>query len=399
MFEKMKIRFYQFILLDILFLPFLKPFAVTISMIPTLLWNLKKVKLYFKDIRNMILLVFVIFAFLSLLWSFFNLNDLVLYDGIMENRKIDNIILFILLVLLVVYFFYFKNTNDFSMNDLNNFLKMFIYFNFILSFIFWFDFQLYFQIRSIWTLTSLPIPETLQNFVRFTGIFSDPNNVSVAIVATYSFILVYEFTLKKYFVYSFLTVFILISTMSSTGVIAFLIATIIILYYFMFHKIKKNKLLKSSFIFFFILFLSIITISFLEYFDIKLINLFMERISNNSADSRLNKIFLYLNSDELINTFLIGQGGSIFIDGIANKPHIGHLHMIFNYGFWSWICFLFIFFIPNLKKHIVNYLPIFILLIGFTSNTGIIDFRFAMLFAIITGSYFNKNFASVGIKI
>lgn len=385
----MKIKLYKLVFFDILFFPFLKPFPLTLSMLPIFLWNLKRAKLLVKSKRELAISIIIVLAFLSLVNSFFTLPDIVLHNNNYYNLKFKNIVYFGLLLLLCIYFIYFKNLSKITIFEIINIFKVFLYFNTILAIVFWIDFQFYFKLRTFWTFGTIStVPKELASFTRFTGIFSDPNNASISFVAVYCYLLIHSFSLKNLFVLSFLLSFLISSTMSTTGTILFIMAFVLILFFNIFNK--KNYLY-LLFVIVIVAFFLFIVILIMKNYNITILELFFDRIINNSVDTRLNKIVIYFGSEELVKTFLLGQGGSVFINNTWNKPHIGHLHMIFNYSVYSWILFLYVFFHIRKDMNIICYLPLFILFIGFSINTGIIDFRFSMLFSIISAIYLNKN--------
>lgn len=386
--------FYTFIIFDILFLPFLKPLPVISSMILVIYWFFVNHTKILRDKRFLLILVILFFAIISVVYAFFKIPGVVFYDGVYANRNIDNFITLSLLFIFFMYFIFFKLCSSPQLHVLVNLLMYYLFFNFFLAIIFWLDYQLFFSVRNIWTFgsASLEVGE-FSSITRFTGVFSDPNNASVAVVAVYSFLMICRFSVKKFVVLSFITLFVVISTMSSTGAIAYSFAFFsLVIYSIFFYKVRV------FYVFYLLLFLlififSILASDFFKYLeDFRVVATALDRFENNSADSRLQKIWLYFSSDELLYTFLVGQGGSIFLDGISNKPHIGHLHLMFNYGLYSWLIFLFVFFMIRFNRPLALYLPVFIIFIGFSVNTAIIDFRFALLSALLLGAYHSSFF-------
>lgn len=391
--------FYIFIVVDILFLPFIRTLPFISSIFLVIFWFFLNYKKILIDKRSLLILIIAFFASISVLFAFFKTPKIIFFDGEYDvNAHVINFINLILLFLFFIYFIFFRIYSYVRLNVLINVLTYYLFFNFFLAISFWFDYNLYFRLRDIWSYESseLEVGE-FSSITRFMGIFSDPNNASIAVVAVYSFLMISNFSLKKFIILSFITLFVVISTMSIVGIISYLIAFLsLFIYFLVFYRMSLLK-----FIFYLLLTIFVFTAVNSDLFrllkDTKVVSTALDRFelySLDSLDSRFQKIELYLSFDKLLNTFLVGQGGTIFIDGDYNKPHIGHLHIIFNYGMIAWLIFLFVFFMIRFNLPLIAYLPTFIIFLGFSSNTGITDFRFVLSSALLLGVYHSQIFAT-----
>jgi hypothetical protein len=387
--------FYIFIVVDILFLPFVRSLPFISSTFLIIFWFFLNYKKILIDKRAFLILIIAFFASISTLFAFFKTPEIIFFDDALINAHEINFITLILLFFFFIYFIFFKIYSYARLNVLINVLIFYLFFNFFLAVVFWFDYDLYFRLREFWTYDSSKLEVgKFSSTTRFMGIFSDPNNASVAIVAVYLFLMISNFSLKKFVILSFITLFVVISTMSSVGIISYLIAFLSLFIYFL----VFNRMSLSKFIFYLLLtiivFIAVNSDLFRIVKDSQVVSVALDRFATNSFASRFEKIELYISFDNLLNMFLVGQGGTIFIDGGYNKPHIGHLHIIFNYGMIAWLIFLFVFFMIRFNLPLIAYLPTFIIFLGFSSNTGIIDFRFALLSALLLGVYHSKIYAT-----
>ncbi len=391
-----KLKKYDLILLclcivDTLFFPYIKFISASISMILLPIWFIFNFTRLNLSKRNTIILTAMIFMILSFLISTVTVPSFapglggVLINVISTNLKNLVIILYGLLYC-VFYEFIFNKCNV----SLKKVLTLYIIFVFLLSLIYIINPQLYFNVRAFWTMggNAIIITDSLSIF-RYTGTFSDPNNIATAIVGVFAFLWFNEKTSAFLKVFSLITTtIILVSTMSNTGIICFAIVGFCIIVNMskegMLFLFKNKKINLSTFWMFFFLCLSLPLLIYggkllsnNEIFEIA-----FNRIESNSGESRFTIWMDLIQKNNFLKYLIIGQGGTIINDGRVRAPHNGHFFMFLGYGFIAYVTFLislFKFDISRIKKY-VFLIPFFI---GFTLNVGIYEPRYINLLVLL----------------
>ncbi len=366
-------------------LPYIGIGYVTYSMPIVFCWFVCNLRGCYKKTDFALSFVFVLFAAISLLLSFILLPQYVFFKDGHLNIWRNNFVNFGLIVIFVVYYIYFKYNPTVSLLSILKIFKYYLLLNLALVIIFIYDYVLFFNLRDAWSAGSnIIIREQFSTITRYTGIISDPNNLAVGIVAILGFITFSgHLTLRKMFFYFPLVLLIVTASMSKTGFLAFFVLVIACLIF------RQDKAY-----FVFLLLLSTLSVLYvLSREDVMVFNYALERMVGLSNETRVNKFAYYLDSANIIDHFAWGEGGTVFINGIWDKPHIGHFHMIYNYGFIAYILFLYTFFRFRIKERLVEYVPIFILLLGFSTNTGFIDYRFTALSALLISLYARSSSA------
>lgn len=386
--RKMNISFISLVIVDILFLPYIKFLGISLSMIIIPLWFIfyaRKIKV---DTEMKLLLVFVFFSLLSLLKSF------VFY---FEFAFQNTVSLFMLIFGFLCYI-YIKNNLNISVIKLRKYLYLYIVFVFILSIVYFISPAMYFNIRSFWSLSDTATVTDSLLISRFTGTLSDPNNLATVINSVTIFLII---NMRERLISSIILIimaaFITISTLSTTGIILLAFTILVFLIQFFKNFLTKFKVVKIRLSIKTIVIFGVVTILILSIFNSlefftssPLIENFIYRTSNNSADSRFSRWKVVLENKNLFFALLIGDGGTLIINGNSFRPHNGHLHLIYNYGFVAYLIFMWIFFRIKVGLRNVKYyffmIPFFI---GFTVNVGIIDFRFYTVLVLLTASYYS----------
>tara|TARA_R110002110_G_scaffold100054_9_gene255320 strand:+ start:241 stop:756 length:516 start_codon:yes stop_codon:yes gene_type:complete len=112
-----------------------------------------------------------------------------------------------------------------------------------------------------------------------------------------------------------------------------------------------------------------------------------ERFMMSDADSRFSRWEKVLYLDNWVKTVLIGDGGTIVLQGQDYRPHNGHLHVLLSFGILAYIAFVSLFFkLKNYRKW-KRYIFLVVLFIGFTVNVGIYEYRFAGIWVILMSLY------------
>lgn len=374
--------------IDILFLPYIRFLSVSISMIILPVWlvfNLKKIRI---ERETRLILVFFLFSLLSFLISIIKYPE-----WLIKNNLITlGIILFGF-----VYYLFFKYYFENYQVKLSKYLYSYIIFVFTLAFIYIIDASTYFKIRSFWTLSGNVIElESSLLIHRFTSTFSDPNNAATAILGIFVFLMFNnKLGIISRIVLATLTFVIIISTMSSTGIIMLLILFILIAISFLLSLLRSRGRIQRSGLYSLsisMMLLPFIILVFLIFMDSEVAKVSFERFSMNSPDSRISIWERLLSKENIFNYLLIGMGGTILIDEIPFRPHNGHLHLIYNYGFVSYIIFLYVFFRPRMELAFRRYLFLLPFIIGFTMNVGIYEPRFTNILAMLVAYYAAETF-------
>lgn len=386
--RKMNISFISLVIVDILFLPYIKFLGISLSMIIIPLWFIFYARQIKVDTEMKLLLVFVFFSLLSLLKSF------VFY---FEFAFQNTVSLFMLIFGFLCYI-YIKNNLNISVIKLRKYLYLYIVFVFILSIVYFISPAMYFNIRSFWSLSDTVTVTDSLLISRFTGTLSDPNNLATVINSVTIFLIInMRERLIPSIILLIMSAFITISTLSTTGIILLGFTILVFLIQFFKNFLTKFKVvqirisIKTIVIFGVVTILILSIINSLEFFTSSpLIENFIYRTSNNSADSRFSRWKVVLENKNLFFALLIGDGGTLIINENSFRPHNGHFHLIYNYGFVAYLIFMWIFFRIKVGLRNVKYyffmIPFFI---GFTVNVGIIDFRFYTVLVLLTASYYS----------
>lgn len=373
------------VIIDTLFFPYIRFLNVSMSMIIIPFWFLLNLDRVIIDKEIKLFFIFLFFSSMSLLFSFVNYPQYV-------NQNV--ISLFMLIYGFFLYFY--LNIKQKKLHiEIDKILIVYLFFVFILSLVYFFNTQLYFVIRSFWSLSGNVVEANSLLINRFTGTLSDPNNLATVVNAIALFLLSNNNISKKMLIIIlFITGFITISTLSTTGIGLYIFTFVSFLVIFLkdlFIKKKREKKKVFKFLLFTMLVMVVAIFLLNSFFQSSLFDAFFLRTTTNSVDSRFRIWTNLLKAKNILSYILIGDGGSIVINNKSYSPHSGHLHLIFNYGIIAYLIFMNIFF--KFKKSISklrNHLFLVPLFIGFTVNVGIIDFRFYTILALLISFYKNK---------
>lgn len=383
--------FFYMSVVDVLFFPYVRFMSSTITMMPVAIWSLFRFKKIIRSKQNLWQILFLIIAFISYALSPVNYERYINEDGILLDVWRQNTLNFVILLFLFFYYNLVKEARESIGLNLYNVLRFYLLFNALLAVIYLGDYKLYFSLRTFWTLGGdIMSVGDFSSITRFTGIMSDPNNSSIMTVAVYSYLSLYrKLSLKELAVYFALCVVCVISSMSVTGVIAFALTIPVVV------LVQGKRDLKGGLSFVRALAVAALLFCILAgslYFfgETESGAIAFDRLSGGSAESRFQK-FDYLLNPETLLKIIIGDGGTVIYNGEIFRPHIGHLHIVLNYGLIAYILFIRSVFWIRKGVGLSYYWPIFVVFVGFTSNTGLLDFRFSMLFAILLGAYHSMS--------
>ena len=384
--DKINIFLNKLFLFDVLFFPLISAVRSSLSAPLILMHGLP---IFAKKIYSAECALIAVFMLLTVIS--------VLLSSLSQFTESFFFINFVQLSLLFLFFFYFvafvrffSSHYCFAMKS----LYWFYFFNFALALIYIIDFRYFFELRSFWSLTIVDVGMELSSLVRFTSIFSDPNNAAVIIVAIYSMLSIYSKQSRVLFLLNTLICFfIVVTTMSVTGFIVFVFAFSFILLcrLQLAFSLGFNEIMSSMFLYIiFILVMSgVFNIFHAHFSNADVLSFSFGRLESGSADSRLSK-FVYVTKFDFYDYLLIGYGGTILHEGLVFKPHIGHLHFILNYGVFSYLIFLYVVFRIRSIKYLKYYIPIAVVFLGFSVNTCFIEYRFTVVFAVLLAMYVVK---------
>lgn len=364
---------------DILFFPYVRILSVSLSMLVLPVWysfRFNKIRI---DNELRISLIAIALISISYLWALaFQPN---MADFLRESSINTGIVLY----LFAMYFFF-----KYCFSNLDISIKFplvaYVLFGFFLAVIYTIAPSYYFIVRSFWTMSGEVIEfRDFSSMVRYTGTLSDPNNVAVIFCSILSYLLYNEHIGRISCLLLFGMGFLIIgSTMSSTGFIAFSFVLTVTMFTSLNFKSNAKRIFFNIFslILVFTLLISVLPMTTSSELGQVSIN----RVIDNSAGSRIDIWKSIVSLDKIFDSLLIGDGGTIFVDGDAIKPHNGHLYLLFNYGVFSYLVFILIFFRKRMGTTIVQYLCTVPIFLGFTINVGIYEPRFAGIMALLIAS-------------
>lgn len=380
------------LILDILFLPYIKIIGTSLSSILLILILIFNFNTIYSIKRNLLVYVFFILAILSFMISCFRF----------PMYKLTNLSRLVILVMTILLFIYLKNCKVLNKIHIEKILLIYLFFNTILALIFYFNVGDYFQLKNIWSLslTQYDSNTTANVLTRFCGIVSDPNNCACLTISICAFLDNYKLSKKYLLLKNVMSIFIVVATMSVSGImcLAFYFSFIYILRP-LFEK-KVNLLSIIINISSLILIISIILV--LLNSDIG--SLLIDRIElNSTGGGRIERWINILSNFNILKYTIIGLGGTLVLNGTILNPHNGFLYLIYNYGLIVAIIFTLKIIVPFFKsvpKLFKENLFFIFFLINFIYNTVLLDYRVALTYTIIysTSLYMANTKRKIHIK-
>lgn len=363
------------LIFDILFLPYIKFIGTSLSSILLILILIFNFNTIFSIKRNLLIYVFIILAILSFIISCFRI----------PMYKLTNLSRLVILVMTMLLFIYLKKCKALNKIHIEKIFFVYLIFNAILALIFYFNVGDYFQLKNIWSLSSTQYDSdtTANVLTRFCGIVSDPNNCACLTISICAFLDNYKLPKKYLLLKNILSIFIIVATMSVSGIMC-------LLFYFSFIYIlrplfeKRVNILNIIInIFSLILIISII----LALLSNDIGSLLIDRIElNSTGGGRIERWINILNNFNILKYIIVGLGGTLVLNGEILNPHNGFLYLIYNYGLIVAIIFTFKIIVPFFKsvpKLFKENLFFVFFLINFVYNTVLIDYRVALTYTII----------------
>ncbi len=369
-------------ILDILFLPYIRPLSASISMIMLPIW-------YLFSLNQLKVSNSFVFFYFSLIFICLSVG----LSAINTPQYLQsNIISLVILIYGFLYYFFFDYYFKRSSVSLGKPLLVYVTFAAFLAIVYYVNPASYFNLRSIWTMSGkvIELRDSLM-IHRFTGTLSDPNNAATVFVGLSAYLIFSDMLKPNQIVFVLVaTTVIVFATMSCTGIVllgcVMLIFTLWLVCKFSIHRIKISSVL---------IFLVLIATALILYKPLvnnlnnNVLQLALKRFSINSIAYRTKIWVDMIVQENPIYSIAYGHGGKIVLNGRLYRPHNGHLHLIYNYGFIPYIVFMYIIFrykkCVGFRQHIFL-LPFFV---GFTMNVGIIEPRFLNILVLLV-SYSNN---------
>jgi len=356
-------------------------------MIPVAIWNLLHSKVILRTKQGLLQLIFIGVSMLPYIMSLISYPEYINDGGKVTAVWWQNTLNIAIFFLFFMYLNLVKSMPERGEEIIYRLLRYYLFFNVFLAILYWIDYRLYFSVRSVWSLSgeALGVGD-FSSITRFTGILSDPNNSSIMMVAVFSYLSLYrKTTVKELAAYFVACIICIVSAMSVTGVVSFIL-TIPIVVFSANGSQLTGQLNFGRKIFLSVILAALLALSYFAILATDVGSVAIERVTSGSVESRSAKFSYLLNSDTILK-LLIGDGGTVIYGDEVFRPHIGHLHMMLNYGLIAYLIFVRIVFWVRSDVSLVYYWPIFVIFVGFSSNTGFLDFRFSMLAAILLAAY------------
>lgn len=361
--EKLSKILFLIVMVDILILPYFPFFAINtlFFLIFYDFFNYKKHILDEKEFYFSIL--FILLALISTYFSYYNDN----YNLGFFSENLKRFFQLVLVFIFYIYFYSFfrKNNNEKRVLFL---IRLFFVCVFAWAIIYFISLDNFLSLKNLFNRNDSFIDMFEggeNNLYRFSYIWTDPNNIAYAILGVFLFaIFNLKISIVESFLYLAIVFFVCLLSMSTT---AWLIIFSIVIPCF-FYKLNFKDLKTLLFVF-------LLTLLFLT-FGLKLIlNILQSDIalssferfeSNNigteSGSSRLeiwSKVWSYY-IDDLHKYIFWGQGYQLHYNDKLIKPHNGFFLILFAYGFFASILFLYVFFSFKLNKKYIFMIPFFL---------------------------------------
>lgn len=365
--------------LDILLFPYIRFLSCSLSMLLVLAWSAYHYRSIFKEAKETVGVVLLI--------GISHLVGLFIYDDF-SGISTSVIVIFSLLLC------YYLKVMGVEIPT-RKILLVYLFVAFVLALIYLVNPRLYFDIRSFWTMSGEEIDFTQHTISRYTFNFSDPNNAACAFVGILAYLLLFEKIQSLPMVlFCIVSVCVCVVVTFSVSGIVMLVFTLAILT--ITRSVNKPFYNVAIIVlsFFGLLVLLSLGSAFLE--DNVIFETLFNRIEGNTQNSSLGgRTDIWENVIEKTFTWFnlfIGKGAVIDNKAVVFKPHSGVLYFLIAYGLLAGVLFIKAFFNKKLflqktLKYLIVIAPFCVI---FMINTGLSDYRFMSVFALIAAAMPNK---------
>ncbi len=371
-----------FVVIDILFLPYVRVLHVSISMLLFPFWFAANLKNLNRRKEFTVSVMFLSLGLVSLLVGS------IMYTQLSGSILTDYVILFFS----ILYYLFFSEHIKKQQYNFGNIFFVLMVFATLMAVFYRISPQGYFNIRANWSMSGTAITYVDGFYNRFTFIESDPNSIGSILSAMMIYILLIDHQMKKWKKYLSvaLTGIVVIITISATALIVY-IGSIVICILFSKWKVPTGRMSRIGLAA--ISSIAVAAVLFLLYarsrglFQVNTLEYISTRVGTNiSSGTMSGRTIIWA---DIIRTFdwgnyiIVGRGKPISAAGILRKTHNGHLHMILSYGFIAYVLFLYIFFRKKKNQPLKKHLPLIPLFLLFSVNTVISDYRALMAFSLL----------------
>lgn len=384
-FQKIELFLFYFTILDILFFPYVFWIATTYSQIFVAFWFFTRKANCFSKNEYKLFLILIYLILLSTAISFFTVPvEYYFSEGLIENIKRA-----IQLIFSMTYYFFFFYMFSHYKFDISKIAFCFVLYVGAWGVLYFYDFDLFIALKGIFNSKDSFLGMIDGMYIyRFSFIWADPNNIGYTMVGVTIYLLCNCKTgFLKGMSTVFVLVFVLFLTMSSGSWLSFLLFFPIPFFLWVFESLKKTSAFNRLIVF--VLFVgatSFIIYNFIEFQKSELGTIAMERVENNSGDSRFVHWKNTLN-DKIIPLYVFcGEGYQTFVKGIPYSPHSGHLLLYFGYGLIGYLIFMYITFRKRRGDSLYSYQYMLPFLICFTINIAIGELKFIGLLYLFIAS-------------
>lgn len=375
------------ILLDALFFPYIRPLRCSMSMILLTVW-------YFFHLKTILHMKYFQIVMLSGAVVFLStLRGIMLYP---QNLP-DNMVQMITIVYCMMYNAFFLYAAEKYEIAFERIFYIQIIFSAVMACIYIARPQMYFDLRSLWTMSGTKIRYYGALYNRYTFLQSDPNSNGCILCAMMLYLFLNEKNSQsaKKLVTAFLTGISVAVSLSTTGVIVYILSLLLFFvtkkWYHIRTKIKRVNFLTLCF-------LAAASLTGIVIFaghvsaTVQLKEVLWERISITTGDGTMSgRTVIWkqiLSSYNWLEYLILGKGSTLTDRyGIMRMAHNGHFHMILAYGLAGYLIFLYVYFRKSEKrpwKEYISMIPLFLL---FSVNTLVIDYRASIALAVISAAY------------
>ena len=353
---------------DVLMFPYIRALSCSLSMLIVVLW------------------CFLHFGSIPLKNSIFVVVPMVVASvafGLFVYHSMSGLATAILVIYSVLLFYLVSTYYNADFKKLlSKIIFIYVTLVFVLAVIYALAPQIFFNLRSFWTLNNTKIEFTSLMINRFTFIYSDPNNAGCALTAIYAYILICEKHKMWKYIYYISTIGIsVLLTMSIQGVAMFGVVSLGILML----KGEQSKIVKKAMrrVMLAALVLLILIGSILLS-NSELFESIFERLLGGNLSTAGGRMSYWKdtisNALSWINIF-VGKGAVIDSAGNSYLPHSGNLYMTISYGLITTVAYVVTMFVLPRRSNLKYYLVLLPFMMIFTINTGVSDYRFITVMA------------------
>ncbi len=354
-----------FTVIDILFLPYVFFITITYSFVFVIWWFFKRKEAIIATNND-----YKQFVWMTVLMLFSSLFGILLNPASASS----NMTFWLQYTVTFLHLYLFKYYLDRYSFNLKPYLIGFVLFVVLTAVAFNFNRGVYDAIRNIWAPRAsaglLAAGLDTDSIGRFGFIWMDENNIGYMLNCIVVFLLCNErTTMAEKLTVIVCDLFVLVSCMSNGGLYTFIMGMGLVLVFKMFETRKKRKKKMNLAGLLICIVLGVFVIQYApKYLQGEVAQASMERIEDNSADSRKRVYKYILENTNFVEYALIGHGQETLVKGQKVKPHNIHLYYVLAYGIIAWLLMLYIVFRKRKQTRLIEYIWIVPFFMGASAN-------------------------------